>query len=417
MDLDLLTDAGAFLRPAVAAAGGRLVAWQARHVDHQPGGGVTVGYHARVRWPGGVREERLGACTGRIPSGAFVLEDGDARVAVWRFPYDPDLPGLPAAFDPASVGAFLSSLGLDGPPALRVRAYRPRRRAVIEAVGPRGRVFLKVVRPRKVAALHERHRMLVGAGVPVPHSLGYTPDGVVALQALPGRSLRDALRRGERRLPPGAALLDLLDRLPAALADLPARSSWRDRVEHYAAVVAAALPAQAGLARRLGSEIYAESAVGPTVPVHGDFYEAQVRVHNGQLTGLLDVDTAGPGDRMDDLACLLGHLSVLAQIDRHRAPAINGLGARYLAAFERTVDAVALRTRVAAVVMSLATGPHRVQEPNWPAATAQRLRLAEEWLASARALRGRSVAVAASAPSVPAARVPPVAAGHVPAPS
>ncbi len=390
MDLDLLTrGADDFLRAAVAAAGGRLVSWQTRHVDHQPGRGVTAGYHVRVRWAGGVTQERMGACIGRIPPGAFVLDGGDTRVAVWRFPYDPDLPGLPAAYDDASVGAFLGSLGLGGPrTTLRVRAYRPRRRAVIEAVGPRGRVFLKVVRPRKVAALHDRHRMLVGAGVPVPHSLGYTPDGVVALQELPGRSLRDALRRGDRQLPPGSALVDLLDRLPPALADLPRRPSWRDRAEHYAAIVAAALPAYADLALELGAATHAEGAVGPTVPVHGDFYETQVHVHNGRLTGLLDVDTAGPGDRLDDLACLLGHLSVLAQMDRHRAPAINALGARYLAAFERTVDAADLRCRVAAVVMSLATGPHRVQEPGWPAATAQRLQLAAEWLASARALRG-----------------------------
>jgi hypothetical protein len=403
MDLDLLTrGADGFLRAAVEAAGGRLVSWRTRHVDHQPGRGVTAGYHVRVRWAGGVTQERMGACVGRVPPGAFILDDGDTRVGVWRFPYDPDLPGLPAAYDDASVGGLLGSLGLGSlglggaRATLRVRAYRPRRRAVIEAVGPRGRVFLKVVRPRKVAALHERHRLLVGAGVPVPDSLGYTADGVVALQELPGRSLRDALRRGDRVLPPGSALVDLLDRLPPALADLPGRPSWRDRAEHYAAMVAAAVPAHAGLALELGAALGAEGGIGPRVPVHGDFYETQVHVHNGRLTGLLDVDTAGPGDRLDDLACLLGHLSVLAQMDRHRAPAINALGARYLAAFERTVDPPDLRCRVAAVVMSLATGPHRVQEPGWPEATAQRLRLAGEWLASARALRGEGPLTAAT---------------------
>lgn len=350
MTLDLLTgDADGFLRAAVEAAGGRLISWEPRHVDHQPGRGVTVGYHVRVRWPGGTTVERMGACTGRIPSGAFVLDDGAHRVAVWRYPHDPDLPGLPAAHDPESVGAFLDSLGLGARGLrLRVRAYRPRRRAVIEATGPRGRVYLKVVRPRKVEALHERHRTLIHAGVPVPHSLGYTVDGVVALQALPGQSLRDALRQGERRLPSGGVLVDLLDRLPAALTDLPGRDSWHDRVRHYAAVVGAALPAHAGWAGELGAAIWAAGRVGPVVPVHGDFYEAQLHVHSGRLVGLLDVDTVGPGDRLDDLACLLGHLSVLARIDRHRAPSINALGARYLAVFERAVDPVWLRVRVAA---------------------------------------------------------------------
>jgi hypothetical protein len=410
MDLELLTrGAGGFLRVAVEAAGGRLVSWQTRHVDHQPGRGVTAGYHVRVRWAGGVTQERMGACVGRIPPGAFVLDGGDSRVAVWRFPYDPNLPGLAAAYDEAGVGALLESLGLGslglggGRPTLRVRAYRPRRRAVIEAIGPRGRVFLKVVRPRKVAALHERHRMLIGAGVPVPHSLGYTPDGVVALQELPGRSLRDALRRGDRRLPAGSALVDLLDRLPPALADLPHRPSWRDRAAHYAAIVAAAVPVHADLALELGAVIGASGGTGPTVPVHGDFYETQIHVHNGRLIGLLDVDTAGPGDRLDDLACLLGHLSVLAQMDRHRAPAINALGARYLAEFGRTVDAADLRCRIAAVVMSLATGPHRVQEPGWPESTARRLRLAADWLASAQVLRGEGTLTAATRVPHPAA--------------
>jgi aminoglycoside phosphotransferase (APT) family kinase protein len=118
--------------------------------------------------------------------------------------------------------------------------------------------------------------------------------------------------------------------------------------------------------------------------VHGDFYEGQLLVDGGRICGLLDVDTAGPGDRLDDLACLLGHLSVLGQIDRDRAPIINGAGATYLQAFESVVSPAALRCRVAAVVVSLATGSHRVQERAWQATTRRRLELAEKWLASAR---------------------------------
>ena len=54
------------------------------------------------------------------------------------------------------------------------------------------------------------------------------------------------------------------------------------------------------------------------------------------------------------------------------------------------MDPAELRYRVAAVVLSLATGPHRVQEPGWPQHTRARLDLARQWLASARALRGRA---------------------------
>jgi hypothetical protein len=292
------------------------------------------------------------------------------------------------AYDAGAVATLLRQIGLgDGPVELRLRAYRPRRRAVVEAVGSGGRLFLKVVRPARVEELHRRHRLLVDAGVPAPSSLGYTPDGLLVLQAVPGQSLRQALRRGGVPLPAGAAVLDLLDRLPAQLAEGAPRRSWSDRAAYYAAVVAAALPAQAGRASQLAAALVGPgtgwAGPGPLVPVHGDLYENQLFVHGGRITGLLDVDTAGPGDRLDDLACLLGHLSVLTQTGP-RSGEVGRLGARYLAAFEAVADPVELRHRVAAVVLSLATGPHRVQERGWPVATRRRLGLVEQWLDSAR---------------------------------
>ena len=389
--LALLTgpEAREVLAAAVAAGGGELLTNRPRQVAHHPGGATTVSYRAQVRWPSGdVRDETLVACTDDAPPGALVLDDGVDRVAVWRFPHDPDLPGLPAACDEGVVAALLADLGLGGGPVrLRTRAYRPRRRAVIEATGPRGRVFIKVVRPDRVAALHHRHRLLVAGGIPAPESLGWTPDGILVLQALPGRTLRHALRGRSTPIPGGADVVALLDRLPAGLADGPSRQSWLDRAPHYASVVAAALPDEAERATAIAGALAAEAERGPTVPVHGDLYESQLLVDRGRICGLLDVDTAGPGDRLDDLACLLGHLSVLAQIERDRAAAISRAGARYLAAFEATASPVQLRYRVAAVVVSLATGSHRVQEPGWQAGTRRRLDLAEEWLASARDLR------------------------------
>ena len=38
---------------------------------------------------------------------------------------------------------------------------------------------------------------------------------------------------------------------------------------------------------------------GPVVPSHGDFYEANLLVDGGEITGLLDVDAVGPGFRRD----------------------------------------------------------------------------------------------------------------------
>jgi hypothetical protein len=382
-------DAGDFLAVAVAAMGGRLLSWRARDVAHTPTRGATACYHTKVRWPDGhVTSETLAACAGDVPAGAPTLECGPDRVGVWRFPHDPDLPGLAAAHDPTALAGLLDDLGLGGGPVrLQVRAYRPRRRAVVEAVGPHGRLFCKVVRPDRVEALHRRHRLVVAAGIPAPQSLGWTPDGLLVLQALPGPTLRDALRSRTTPVPHPDAITTLLDGLPVELVDGPARPSWLDRVRHYGAVVAAALPDQAARITQIAAAVAAEAATGPTVPVHGDLYESQLLVDGGRICGLLDLDAARPGDRIDDLACLLGHLAVLAHTDPDRAAAINRVGARYLAAFDRTVDPADLRYRVAAVVVSLATGPHRVQQPRWPAATRRLVDLADRWLDSARAAR------------------------------
>ncbi|MGH3990884.1 MAG: hypothetical protein ACRDSN_00295 [Pseudonocardiaceae bacterium] len=68
-----------------------------------------------------------------------------------------------------------------------------------------------------------------------------------------------------------------------------------------------------------------------------------------------------------------GHPGVLAQLRRYRAGTINGLGLLLQRRFERDLDPAALRRRTAAVVLSLATGPHRVQEREWRANTRRRI--------------------------------------------
>jgi hypothetical protein len=48
------------------------------------------------------------------------------------------------------------------------------------------------------------------------------------------------------------------------------------------------------------------------------------------------------------------------------------------------VDAGDLAARVAGVVLSLATGPHRVQEKEWEESTRRRLDVVEHWVARAQ---------------------------------
>jgi aminoglycoside phosphotransferase len=378
--LALLTGDGVreLLASALTDPAGEVLSFRLRSVDHRPSSRTTVAYDVVVAGSTGRTQQRFCASS---------TDDGSPP-AVWRFPFDPSLPALPTAVDEDAVRALLRSRGVQaGPVRLDVRSYRPRRRAVVEVRTASCRLFLKVLRPQAAAALDERHRLLHAAGLPVPRSLGRTEHGLLVLEGLEGTTLRARLRAGGRA-PDATALLGLLDRLPPQVCALPMRRSWADSVGHYAGVIAAALPAEAARCRDLTALVRQLAGERPADgPTHGDFYEAQLLVDGGRLCGLLDVDTVGPGRRSDDLACLLAHASVLAQLEPAHSDAILGWVKRWQAGFERAADPGELRARVAGVVVSLATGPHRVQQSGWEAATSARLDLAERWLASADRVR------------------------------
>lgn len=372
------------------AHAGRLDGLRATGVTLQPDGAATVQYSADVTWSDGrVTREVLAATTGtRIPDGAAVLEgavdDAPVRVGVWRWPLDPALPALAWAASAARAGARLEELGLaSGPVRLRLRSYRPGRRAVIEAITASGPLFLKVVRPAAVGRMVERHAILDGA-VPSPPVLSTTDDGVVVLPGLPGSPMRRLLAGDGQGLPDPAELDRVLDALPPALADVRTTGRRRTgdalaRVGDHAAVLGLVAP---DLRRRLEA-LTAALAAGdpgehPIVPVHGDLYESQLLVDDGRVVGLLDVDTAGRGHRIDDWANLLAHVALLESI--LPAPATAGRYRRELEAHVlRRWPAEQLRPRVSAVLLGLATGPFRVQQADWPTGTAARLALAEQW--------------------------------------
>jgi hypothetical protein len=382
--------AGDLWTAVLDAHDGRLTGLRVTGVTLQPDGAATVQYSAAVAWADG-RETRevLAATTGnRVPEGAAVLEgavDGaPVTVGVWRWPLDPALPALSWAASAVRVAARLEELGLaSGPVRLRLRSYRPGRRAVVQATTSAGPLFLKVVRPTAVARMVERHAVLDGA-VPSPPVLASTDDGVVVLPGLPGDPMRPIVAGNGHGLPDAAELDRLLDALPPSLADVrtAARRTTGDalaRVGDHAAVlgmVAGDLrPRLDALTAALAA---ADPGEHPAVPVHGDFYESQLLVDDGRVVGLLDVDTAGRGHRIDDWATLLAHLVLLEQILPEPATA-----ERYRRELEAHVlrrwPATQLRPRVAAVLVGLATGPFRVQQADWPVGTAARLALAEEW--------------------------------------
>ncbi|OLT03802.1 hypothetical protein BJF90_03850 [Pseudonocardia sp. CNS-004] len=384
LSLLLGAEARELLATAVGGYRSRLRAVRAVTVGVQPNGSVVVQYAADVERADGTRSrETLAATTGdRIPDGAAVLAGHGVQVGVWRWPQDPVLPALATAADPVRLSEALQAAGLPRDDVLRVRmrAYRPGRRAVLEVEGCGSRLFVKVVRPKAVAALRERHH-LMSPHLPVPHPLASTADGLLVLSECPGASLRSRLSRG-LPVPPPVDLDGLLDALPPAIVRQPRRRSHLERVPHFTAVLAAtAVTDETERARLDGlADTLARTDPGshPDVPVHGDFYDAQLLCDAQRVTGLVDIDTAGPGHRVDEWATLLAHLSVLAH---HGSPAARRYGGRVLVHAEERFTRHALRPRVAAAVLGLATGPFRVQQAGWARHTQARLRLAERWAA------------------------------------
>ncbi len=384
--------AGELLRAAASRAGGALGSWRLDHVDTEPGRVTTATYTATVDWPYGSRTELVGASfRARGPRGsdrhAEIFDDGRQQVAVWIHPHDPDLPALASVAFVETLARVLVEWGvLPGPVSpdrvrLRMLTYRPRRRAVLRAdIDHRGTtltLYLKVLPAERADDLVARHRHLLAAGLPVPEVVAAAP-GVVALRALPGRPLGEELYR-LRPVVAAEQVLELLAALPASAMRLPRRPAWSESLDYYAEIVARTSPREAARLGRLTNTIGVDLGATPPddAPTHGDFHEGQLQVADGRIVGLLDVDTLGPGRRVDDLACLVAHLSTVQRMSRPQAERLQGLLNAWVPVFDDVVDPAELRLRAAAVAVSLATGPFRAQEPDWPAATSRILDAAE----------------------------------------
>lgn len=356
---------------------------QLHKLHHRPGTDVSAGYEVTYVSDGSQVTEYLVATTNKLPADARAVRlTGDGMsLAVWKHPDDPYLPGLAAACDATVVAQWL---GAPAAPGVDIVSYRPMRRAVLRYVQANRDIFAKVVRPRRLPDLTARHRLLSEAGM-APAVIAEPAPGVALVDSAAGESLATALAaavRGAGVLPEAESFIRFLDRLPATAMSLQRRASWSERVGFHGAAAAAALTQReaevAGVVRDL-QRLLAVAPVGPEVPTHGDFYEANIFVKNGQPHHLIDVDSVGPGFREDDLACLIAHMVVLPTLSPTHYTGLDGVISRWAEAFERhVVSVVALRARVAAVVLSLVAGGRGDQR-------GIRLDLAQNWMQRARA--------------------------------
>jgi hypothetical protein len=384
----------------LAALGAELRGLRPTQVVYRPGSDLTVRYDATVAWSDGrVTEEVL--CTGTTragaPSGTIPVAAEGMEAGLWRYPFDPALPGLTAAVTPSGAAA-VAGAHVGARPRLTVRAYRPGRRAVVHAASEVGEVYLKVVRPATFDAMVSTHRALLGAGLPVPEVIAGDPArGILVLRALPGTVLRERIRTGATPWPGGHDVLDLLDRLssvgpPPGIG--PAGHTRRATVAHLT-MVERALPGESARVVALREHLeHLPPPAGPVTLVHGDLHEAQLMTAGSRITGLLDIDGVGTGQRVDDLGRLLGHLSTLALGAGAHRSAIEAYVEALHRDFAAVVDPAELDHRAAAVAVGLATGPFRVQMEGWEQETRRRLVLAERWVARAT---GEASAVAVGA--------------------
>ena len=371
--------------------GGRLsrAVWPAAtatllELHHRPGAGVSGLYELSD----GTSVRYLVATSEDLPAGSGTpLPGDDVDLVWWEHPADPKLPGLATASVPETVERIWGR----GSPLehLETVTYRPLRRAVLRARLGGETLYLKVLR-RDADQLAARHRLLLEAGVPAPPVVGPVTDEVVALATVPGSPLAQALRDSPTLPLPAAAILNLVDAFPVDLLEMSSRHAWTDRIDAYADAAAVAVPAAAARIAATVARIHAVTGAverGPLAPTHGDLYEANLFVEAGRISGVIDVDGAGPGYLVDDLACFVAHVSVLPTIDEGYAHTAAFADA-YLRAFgdeleERGISRAGLLARTAAVVLTLVAGARDETLADWEATALARIRLAEGYAAQA----------------------------------
>ncbi len=364
------------LRPAVELAGGILVSAHPHQLVYRPGRDVTVMFGAQISWGGrpAVDETLIAASShrGALP-GTVPIEAGDLHVDVWRYPFDPMLPGLASAVTNTSVAALLGTTVERV--QLQVVSFRPCRRAVVRVQRSDGDdLYLKVVEPAEVAGLLARHAALRAVGVPVPEIESVDADaGLVVSRALPGRDLRAVLAEGSSPLPTPAMIAMMVDQFGGA--DLMAQTSvmpLATSAPRHGAMLRLVMPAASDRIDAALEAIASDPLDPAHTIVHGDLHDAQLRIdERGAIVGVLDVDGAGPGDPLDDLARLCGHVLAVSVVgDGTTNPVASDSVAKYAERLRREFREVGeepaqFDRRVAAALMGLATGPFRSQAAGW----------------------------------------------------
>ncbi|MFP7697322.1 phosphotransferase [Trueperella sp. LYQ143] len=439
----LLTSSAAGHMLACAFAERAIIrSWQVHTIHHHPGAGVSVGYNVvwdELRYrgtpaeyrqrddvyvvvssgeffprvPGGAGCSRLDGELAEIATGSLAqrtvrIVSGKHRFYVWVFPDDPLLPALARACDPQWLSALLGA-----PTYSELLSYRPMCRAVLRCegreparsnrlgvIGKNGgshggahsgnSFFIKVIRPEETDEVVERTRIIAQGGVGCPQIVHVDPAGLIVAKEVAGQVLHKrytkiGVNESKKLAEELFSALNLtLDGLPQELMSFPQRASWSARCGHYARLCLHALPHESARCRSIVQYIRRiRQHLDPAMlcPTHGDFYEANIFLDplSWQVAGLVDLDMCGPGYRVDDWACLLGHLSVLPMLNPQYSHTRKLCQELFVLAGQH-VGTEILAASCAGVVLSLAASSRERAGSAWRSQMRQCLDIAEKWI-------------------------------------
>jgi hypothetical protein len=362
---------------ALALAGARTDELVLRRV-HRRRRSASLAYDARIRSADATATPEVLATTvvvhvdeEPLPADALVLDTEQGAVAVWAYPNDPFLPGLASVGDATRAGELLADLGRpDADVEVVVRAYRPARRAVLELIAGRGadrraQAFVKVLPAARIDPLARVHEDLAMHGLVVPRVLGTSAaQGLLVLEALPGATMRRTLIADDP-IPAPTDLVALSRRL--ATADLRAGRDPRVAADpgRFVARLSRRLPDRAAQVRAVAAAARPDPITGSDpVIVHGDLQPRQLLVREGRLSGVLDLDGAGPGAIADDAGNLITHLEAILDRQPQAEPQVRACTEALVGCYLDVVTASALARARAATWLGLATGALRHARPD-----------------------------------------------------
>ena len=324
-----------------------------------------------------------------LPSQRFAIRiEKDQPAEIFRYPDDRVLPGLSEVAHPETALALINRHVLSVR-ARRVRVqlvrYRPASRAVLRHIVGRARLYARVMRPEAVAPVLTAQEIIGRSSFVVPRLAGrWTEGGVIWFSEIPGRNMRQQIRRG--RIPDPEPLLDGLQTLwdaPQKYADRPfnlpgayrrARRSFRHNLRDNSAAMDVLNDATEMLDPFMRSW-------RPSSIAHNDFYDDQMLVLSDGRVALVDFEEAGLGDPMLDVGNFLAHLRWATHFGRGRENDASGAFHQIFrnAALDRFGwDSSLLALREAVCLFRICTNVIRRPQPDWDSRLESGLRLVNE---------------------------------------